>query len=103
MDEEKNVNVQENIQPQTSTNSYVQKTNNGLATASFVLSLVGLVIFGIICGVLAVIFGILAMSKINPETEKNKWMAITGIAVGVVDVVFVFMSLPALYNSLGIF
>lgn len=78
------------------------KKNNGSALASFILSLVGLLIAGIPCGIAAVITGILGITKFNPDTEKNKWMAIVEIVIGAIDVILVVIALPAIYESMGI-
>ena len=80
----------------------VVKKNNGDALASFILSLVGLIIAGIPCGVAAVVTGIVGLTKFNPETQKNKWMAIFGLVLGIIDVVLVAVALPTIYKQLGI-
>ena len=67
------------------------KKNNALALTSMILSLVGLIIFGLPCGIAAIITGIIGLVKFNPETEKGKGMAIAGIAVGAVDIVSVII------------
>lgn len=79
-----------------------QKVNNKLALSSFILSLVGLLIAGIPCGIAALITGVMGLTKFNPETEKNKWMAIFGIVVGIIDAVLVITILPTIYRELGI-
>lgn len=79
-----------------------QKVNNKLALSSFILSLVGLLIAGIPCGIAALITGVMGLTKFNPETEKNKWMAIFGIVVGIIDAVLVITILPTIYRKLGI-
>ena len=66
-----------------------EKTTNKLAVTSLVLSLVGLLIAGLPCGLAALITGIIGLVKFNPETEKGKGMAIAGIIVGVVDMIMV--------------
>lgn len=81
----------------------VTRVNNKLALTSFVLSLVGLIIAGIPCGIAALITGIIGLTKFDQEKEKNKWMAIVGIIVGVMDAVLVAVALPAIYKSLGIY
>ena len=80
----------------------MEKKNNPMALTSFILSLVGLLIAGIPCGICAVIFGGIGMAKFNPETQKNKWMALTGIIIGIVDVVLVIVFLPMLYAKMGL-
>ena len=70
-----------------------QKINNSFALASFICSMVGLLIFGIPCGVAAIVTGILGLVKFDSEKEKNKWMAIVGLVVGIFDFIIV-----AIYN-----
>lgn len=67
----------------------VAKKINTSALISLIFSLVGLVIAGIPCGLVAIITGIVGITKFNAETEKGKWMAIVGIIIGIVDVVLV--------------
>lgn len=78
------------------------KKRNSKAFASFVCSLVGLLIAGIPCGIAAVISGVLGLKTFNPETENNKWMAIFGIILGAIDVVLVVTALPAIFESFGL-
>ena len=78
------------------------KKRNNMALTSFILSLVGLLVAGIPCGIASLITGILALTKFNPETENNKWMAIFGIAVGVIDIIAVVLILPAVFETLGL-
>ena len=78
---------------ETGTNN-VGKKNNGMALASFILGLVSLIIAGIPCGIAAVITGVTGLSKFNPETEKNKWMAIVGIIVGIIGAVSAALLVP---------
>ena len=81
----------------------VEKRFNNYALASFILSLVGLLVAGIPCGIAAFVTGILGLVKFNPENEKNnKWMAIIGIIVGVIDIILVIVMLPSLYKKMGI-
>lgn len=65
-----------------------QKTN-GMAIAGFVCSLVGLFLFGIVLGLLGIIFGAIGLGKISKDSSrwKGKGMAIAALVVGVVDVV----------------
>ena len=78
-------------------NNYNQMNNqikkvNPLALISFIFSLVGLIIAGIPCGMVAIITGIVALVKFNENTEKLKWMAIVGLIIGIADVVVVAVS-----------
>jgi len=62
---------------------------NGSALAGFILSLVGLFIFGFILGVLAIIFSAIGLGKIkkDPAKWKGKGMAIAGLIIGIVDII----------------
>ena len=63
---------------------------NGQAIASFVVSLVGLIIFGLICGIISLSLGITALKHIKEfSNEKGKGLAIAGIVIGSIDLVFV--------------
>lgn len=67
---------------------------NGLAIASFVVSLVGLLIFGLPCGIIALSMGLTALKRINLFPEmKGKGLAISGIVIGSIDIVFVLFSI----------
>ena len=78
------------------------KKNNAMALTSFIVSLCGLVIAGIPCGVVSIVFGGIAMAKFNPETQKNKWMAIVGLILGVVDIIATILVLPMVFKRMGI-
>ena len=78
------------------------KQNNKKALASFILALVGLIIAGIPCGIAAIVTGSMALSKFNPDTEKNKWMAIVGIVLGAIDIILTIAVLPSIYRTMGI-
>ncbi len=55
---------------------------------SFIFSMVGIVIFGLLCGIAATVLGIVGLTTFKPEEQTAKWQGITGLAVGVVEVVF---------------
>ncbi|MFZ0667772.1 MAG: DUF4190 domain-containing protein [Acidimicrobiales bacterium] len=68
------------------TTSYPQtKTANGLAVASLVCGLVGIFLFNIILGPLAIIFGAVAWGRAT-RGAQGKGMAVAGVILGVVDV-----------------
>ncbi len=59
---------------------------SGLAVASLVLGIIGLLIN--LLGVLAIIFGAISLGQINREPElKGKGMAIAGLVLGIIVVV----------------
>jgi len=59
---------------------------SGMAVASFVLSLCGFFCAGFILGLLAVIFGGVALSAINKDPRLGgKGLAIAGLVIGIID------------------
>ncbi len=81
------------------------KKTNGLAVTSFVCSMVGIVIFGLIMGILAICFGAvgLSRSKYFPE-ESGKGFAVTGIVVGIIEVIImIFYIVTVRTNFTSIF
>jgi len=68
----------------------------GLATASLVIGIFGLIFswipfFGLILGILALVFGIVGINKINKNTTlKGKGLAITGIVLGIITIIIGF-------------
>ena len=62
---------------------------NGKATTALVLGLVGLVLFGFILGVLAIVFASLAKAEISrqPNAFTNSGAATAGLVLGIVDIV----------------
>lgn len=66
----------------------VGKSYSGMATASLVLSLVGLILFGFILGTLAVIFSSVALAGMGRHGNSDgKGRAIAGLIIGIIDVV----------------
>jgi hypothetical protein len=79
------------------------RPQNAFAIAALVLGIVGLVLsitvfFGIVLGVLAVIFGGVAVSKANAGRADNKGMAITGLVLGIAAVAASILVIAALWN-----
>ena len=78
-----NYNVQQNYNTQVA-----PRKTNGFAVASFVCSMVGIVIFGIIMGILAICFGTVGLNRIKAfPQEGGKGLAIAGIIVGIIEVI----------------
>jgi hypothetical protein len=67
---------------------------SGFSIASFVLGITGIFIFGLPAGILAVVFGGIALSryKRNPD-EKLRGLAIAGLILGIVDIIGVIIVL----------
>lgn len=67
---------------------------SGKAIASFVLSLVGFLIAGLICGTLGIVFAALALNDFRKEVSlKGKGLAIAGLVLSIIDVVFMLIYL----------
>ena len=69
------------------------QSSNGLATASMIVGVVGLILgfcFGPIPGIVAVILGLVALGQIKkaPQTSGGKPLAIIGIVTGSLNIVF---------------
>ena len=74
---------------------HVQPEKNCMAVASLVCGIVGLFIFGVVLGTLAIIFGGVAMSQMkgNPAYRQSgdccnsHCQAVTGLVLGIISVV----------------
>ena len=77
---------QEGIQQQSQTP--VEKTFSKSCIAGFVLSLVGLIIAALPCGIMSVYFCSVALKNFNPEINKSNGLAIAGLVIGIIDIVF---------------
>lgn len=64
-----------------------EKTGGGFAVASLVCSLVGIIFFGIIMGILGIVFGLIGLGG------KRSGLATAGLIIGIVDVVVVLFTL----------
>ena len=73
-------NFQPNVQPIS--------PNNGMATASLIVGIVSLICCGLPAGIVAIILGAIGLSKSKTMCGNGKGMAIVGIILGVVSIVF---------------
>ena len=80
MEEEKEEEVITEEKPQY-TSTEPEKGGKGLATASMVLGLVGLLVAALPCGILAIIFSVVSKKKIKSG------MATAGLVLGIIDLV----------------
>ena len=65
-----------------------QQSSNGLAVAGFVVSLCSLLInFGGIVGLVGTILSAVGLSKVK-TTGKGKGMAIAGLIIGIISIVY---------------
>ena len=82
-----------------------EKNYNGIAIASFICGLVGLFYYQIPCGIAALITGIIGLIKYNPEKEKGKWMSITGIVLGSLEILWgiliIMLGIGIFFSALG--
>lgn len=95
MEEQENEVIKEEARANSEATQKVN--NNGMSIASMVLGIVGLIIFAVPCGILAIIFAVLAKKK-----GKNG-MATAGLVLGIIDVaaggIYVIMTMVRSYNS----
>ncbi len=95
--------VQPNVNNTQANNNVVQggtKKTNGLAVTSFVCSMVGIVVFGLVMGILAICFGAVGLSRTKyfPE-ESGKGFAVTGIVVGIIEVIIMIFYIVTVRSS----
>lgn len=83
--------IEENAEP--------KKKFNGYAIASLVCSLIGLLIFGMPLGLAAIVTGINGIKEFDNETQKYKWIAVIGLVIGIIDVIFVSQYAINIYNQ----
>jgi hypothetical protein len=61
--------------------------NNGKAVAGLVCGIVGLVVFGFILGVIAIVLGMLAKGEIDRTGQGGRGLATWAIVLGVIDII----------------
>ena len=84
-------NVQTNNVENTAQNQTTDKKMNICCLLSFIFSMVGIVMFGLICGITATILGIVGLTTFNEKEQTAKWMGITGLSVGAAAAVIMLM------------
>lgn len=72
-------------------NNNVQKKMNACALVSFIFSLIGIVIAGLPCGIVATITGIIGLVTFKAETQKGKGFAIAGLVIGILDIIIMII------------
>jgi hypothetical protein len=80
---------QPQFQPQFQQQFLTAQKTNGLAIASFVCSF--------FCGILGIIFGIIAISQINKTNGNGKGLAIAGICLGAAAIVVTWIFWSSLF------
>lgn len=63
------------------------KTGAGMAVAALICGIVSLFVFGIILGILACVFGGIALSKYREGLHSRKGMSIVGIVLGIIGII----------------
>ena len=84
-------NTSTNSTENTAQNQTTDKKMNICCLLSFIFSMVGILMFGLPCGIVATILGIIGITTFKQEKQTAKWMGVTGLCVGAVE--FVFMSM----------
>lgn len=88
--------------PQMRPGGEARARSNGLAIAGLVCGIVGLVVFAIVLGPLAIIFGSVGLSRANHGAE-HRTMAIWGIVLGIADVVLWIVVLAVMSKHGGFY
>jgi len=70
-----------------------------LALASFFMGIAGLFIYGVLFGILAMIFGGISLAKIHRGYYRGGGLALVGIILGIIDIILLVM-LSLLYPDL---
>lgn len=78
-------------------NQAQNKEQKGLSITSMILGLVGLILFALPCGILAIIFSILGKKK------GGKGFATAGLILGIIDVVFGVFAIITTFSALALF
>ena len=63
------------------------KKFSGKAITGFVLSLTGIIVAGLICGILGIIYSAIAFSDIKNKNLKGRGLAIAGLVISIIDIV----------------
>lgn len=78
---------------------------SGKSIAGFVVSLIGLLLFPIPCGILGLIFSGLGMRETDKyysyDARKGRGLAIAGIVISIIDIVFGIINLITISNILS--
>lgn len=80
------------------TNKQINQPKSGLAIASLILGLVSFIpMLGVILGIIAIVLGSIALRKINKFGLGGKRLAIAGIILGLLGIIFTFVLYSSLY------
>ena len=71
-----------------SAKSAVEKKMSGFAISGFIVSLVGLIVFGMVCGFAGAILSLVALKMISKDDAlKGNGLAISGLVISIIDIV----------------
>lgn len=95
MPEEQNAEVAEVVKETSKEEkAYVeleQRKTNAIGLVSFIFAMIALFIFGLPFSIVAIITGIISVATFKKDTQKNRWMGITGLSVGAVELVVMLL------------
>ncbi len=63
------------------------------AITGFVLSLIGLIVAALPCGITGLVFSSIALTQTANKNLKGKGLAISGLVISLIDVVFGFVNI----------
>lgn len=96
---EQQTNIPNNNTAQNDNAMETTKTN-AAAVGGFVCSLVGILIFGIIMGILAICLSVTAKRHMQVfPNEKGKGLATAALVIGIIDIVFSFIG--SIFNMMN--
>lgn len=75
------------------------RRSNGMAVAALVCAIIGIFIFEVILGILALIFGVIGLNRASAGAS-GRGLAIAGIVIGAIDVL-IFIVVIAVASSHG--
>ena len=79
------------INTQSTNGKTENKKLNICCLLSFIFAMVGIIMYGLFCGIIATVLGIIGVATFKPQSQKAKGLGIAGLAVGAVE--FVVMGL----------
>jgi hypothetical protein len=82
---------------QTNINVNQAQKSNGAATAGLVCSLIGLLLFPWLLGLLGIIFSIVGLNK-STEEYSGRGAAVAGLIIGIIDILWGFVWFAVLAN-----
>lgn len=88
---ETTISTQETQNMNSSSGQTENKKLNICCLLSFIFAMVGIIVYGFFCGIIATILGIIGVATFKPQSQKAKGLGIAGLAVGAVE--FVVMGL----------